>query len=339
MLAVLPLATRSGAASQARERSRGRVAGAKAPRASGGGRSRSESLLRERVERLLATEISFIANNEFVGRRDAAERLSELARRVEAGEATETQRRSSGLPSHLAGLCETPLLAADEERELFRRLNYCKYRANALRARLSRSKPDAGKVAEVQELLTKAERLRNHLIRANTRLVMSIARRFADERNSFDDLLSHGIASLMHSVEKFDYDRGYRFSTYATCAVRRDLYRLVMGRKRDLQRFATGATEVLAGCTDVAADSETLTEGAWHQLSGSLREMMAKLDDRERVILAARFGLEGMGKRCSYSRLGDRLGISKERVRQLANRALDKLRDLAPQYQLESMLA
>jgi RNA polymerase primary sigma factor len=306
-----------------------------------GSRSRrsADARLLERVEQLLATEISFIANDEFVGRRETAERLSDLARRVELGEATETQRRSSGLPSHLAGMCETPLLGADEERELFRRLNYCKYRANALRARLSRSNPDAQKVAEIDQLLTRAERLRNHLIRANTRLVMSIARRFADARNSFDDLLSHGIASLMHSVEKFDYDRGYRFSTYATCAVRRDLYRLVMSRKRDLQRFSTGATEMLAGCTDAGADPEALTEVAWKQLSGSLREMMTKLDDRERVILAARFGLEGMDKRCSYSHLGDRLGISKERVRQLANRALDKLRELAPAYHLEGMLA
>jgi RNA polymerase primary sigma factor len=330
---VRPSARRHSVSKAARRLGEAGLSGAASPRPT------ADPLLRDRVERLLATEISFIANDDFVGRRETADRLSELARRVEAGEPTETQRRSSGLPSHLAGLCETPLLASDEERELFRRLNYCKYRANALRTRLSRSKPDEGKVAEIDQLLVRAERLRNHLIRANTRLVMSIARRFADARNSFDDLLSHGVASLMHSVEKFDYDRGYRFSTYATCAVRRDLYRLVMGRKRELQRFTTGATEMLAGCTDVEPDSGALTEVAWKQLSGSLREMMTKLDDRERVILAARFGLEGMDKRCSYSRLGDRLGISKERVRQLANRALDKLRDLAPAYQLEGMLA
>ncbi|MGL4514503.1 MAG: sigma-70 family RNA polymerase sigma factor [Lacipirellulaceae bacterium] len=295
--------------------------------------------LAKRVQELLATEMTFIANDEFVGRRESSDERSQLAIDVETGDYDGQNRRAAGLPSHLAGLCATPLLSADEERELFRRLNYCKYRANAVRSRLSRSRPDAEKVAEVEKYLARAERLRNHLIQANTRLVMSIARRFADPRNSFDDLLSHGLASLMHSVEKFDYDRGYRFSTYATCAVRRDLYRMVMGRKRDLQRFSTGASELLDGCAGSEAAEDQLTESAYKQLGATVREMMAKLDDRERTILAARFGLEGMGKRASYSRLGERLGISKERVRQLANRAIDKLRDMAPAYQLEGLLA
>ncbi|MEM6731978.1 MAG: sigma-70 family RNA polymerase sigma factor, partial [Myxococcota bacterium] len=226
-------------------------------------------------------------------------------------------------------MCATPLLTQEQEQELFRRMNFCKYKANVLRSRLSRTRPNAEKVAEIEGYIARAERLRNYIIQANTRLVMSIARRFADGRNGFDDLLSQGVASLMHSVEKFDYGRGYRFSTYATCAVRRDLYRLVMGRKKDFQRFTTGTDEYLSGCADEVDRTGEMTEAGWDHLTGSISEMLKRLDDRERFIVTHRFGLDESGQRSSYSRLGERLGISKERVRQLANRALEKLREWA----------
>lgn len=301
-------------------------------------KSRAESNLIERANKLLNTEVAYIGNDSFVGRRDRSDELSDLAERVELRSGAADHALAAGLPSHLGRLCATPLLSPEEEQELFRRMNFCKYRANALRSRLSRTNPDAGKVAEAEEYLQRGERIRNYLIEANTRLVMSIARKFADARNGFDDLLSQGIASLMHAVEKFDYGRGYRFSTYATCAVRRDLYRLVMSRKKDYQRYATGAGEFLTGCADDERDPDEMTESGWNHLSGSLKEMLEQLDDRERFIMTYRFGLDESGQKSSYSRLGERLGISKERVRQLANRALDKLREWAPEYRLEGLL-
>lgn len=297
------------------------------------------SRLKARATELLETEIGFVPNDAFVGLRDSDEELSTLAAGVEAGTALFEEPLGAGLPVHLSRMCATPLLSPEEERELFRRMNFCKYRANALRSRLSRRNPDADKVREIDDYLRRAERLRNHIIQANVRLVMSIARKFGDARNGFDDLLSCGLASLMHAAEKFDFNRGYRFSTYATCAVRRDLYRYVMNRKRDSQRFSTGADELIGGSAAASEDAEELTEAAWRRLSGSLREMIAQLDERERFIVTHRFGLEGDGKRASYSRLGERLGISKERVRQLANRAMEKLREWAPEHRLEALLS
>lgn len=288
---------------------------------------------------MLGQEIAFIANDGFVGRRDQTEELSELARRVELGEGGFDHDLMSGLPSHLGRLCSTPLLTPAQEQELFMRMNFCKYRVNALRSRLSRTKPDAAKLAEAEDYLRRAVRVRNYLIESNTRLVVSIARKFADTKNGFDDLLSTGIGSLMHAVEKFDYSRGYRFSTYATCAVRRDLYRLVMGRKKDLQRFATGSGDFLTGCADEERDPDEMTEAGWNQLSSSLQKMLQQLDDRERFIVTYRFGLDESGLKSSYSILGKRLGISKERVRQLANRALDKLREWAPDHRLEGLVS
>lgn len=315
---------------------------AKAPRTIANRRTKPvasvSSALLKRAARLLDAEIDFIPNDSFIGQRDRSMASSELVQRVEQGEENGASP-ASGLPAHLGRLCATPLLTAEEEKELFERMNYCKYRAHALISRLSRSRPALDKVREAESCLLRAERLRNYLIQANTRLVMSIARKFADARNGFDDLLSQGIASLMHAVEKFDFSRGYRFSTYGTCAVRRDLYRLVMKHKKSLQRFATGSGELLDGCAEDEADPDELTESSWRHLSTALVKMLERLDERERFIITYRFGLDESGSRSSYSRLGERLGISKERVRQLANRALEKLREHAPEFRLEALVS
>lgn len=301
--------------------------------------SKAAALLTSRVKRLNEIDIDFIPNDSFVGRRDTLDDVSELVRDIELAGSAGDHPLSAGLPSHLGRMCATPLLTQEQEQELFRRMNYCKYRVNALRSRLSLKKPDLAKIREAEDYARRAERLRNYIIQANTRLVMSIGRKFADGRNAFDDLLSHGIGSLMHAVEKFDFSRGYRFSTYATCAVRRDLYRLVMGRKKDYQRFTTGTDEFLSACAEDERSADEMTENGWKHLSGSLEEMIEQLDEREKFIVTYRFGFDESGKRSSYSQLGERLGISKERVRQLANRALDKLREWAPEYRLEGLLS
>lgn len=293
--------------------------------------------LAAQVDRLQRTEVAFIPNDEFAKfEPDPTGSASELVAQVVEQTAVDVALPAAGLPAHLARMCATPLLDHTDERELFRWMNYYKFRANALRSRLDRY-PELAE--EVEECIARGERLRNYIIQANTRLVLSIARKFADARNGFDDLLSQGVASLMHAVEKFDFDRGYRFSTYATCAVRRDLYRLVMGRKKDLQRFATGTAEHLDACSDIRAPIDPNAEADWKTLSRGVGEILGELDEREEFIVKRRYGLEGSGKKVSYSTLGRELGISKERVRQLANRAMEKLREAATDRSLDALLA
>ena len=282
--------------------------------------------LKQRAEKLRQTEISFIASKEF-SNPDSIAVDCPLIEQVEAGSDAAVAAGAAGLPPHLRRMCSTPLLTSEEEQALFFRMNYCKYHAASIRATINPSRPSKKKVAEAEEMLERAERLRNYLLQANTRLVMSIARKFADAKNSFDDLLSHGISSLIRAVEKFDCGRGYRFSTYATCAVRRDLYRMVMGRQKDSKRFASASGEMLDGISEVEHEHPGRAVERWQRLAKVLSGMMENLDDREQAIIKARFGFEDEGKKTSYSYLGKRMGISKERVRQLANRALDKLRD------------
>ncbi len=124
---------------------------------------------------------------------------------------------------------------------MFCRMNYLKYRANLLRVTLNAQRPSEPKLLRIERLLREATRLRNEIVHANVRLVVSIVKQFADERNSFDDLLSEGINCLIKAVDKFDFDRGFRFSTYATRAVRREVFRLVQKQYRERVRFTTGA--------------------------------------------------------------------------------------------------
>ena len=297
--------------------------------------SQRVSAVSKRVDALHRIEIDFIPNDSF---RLDDDRPSGLAADVEHGQAP-AEALAAGLPAHLGRMSATRLLTPDEERDLFRRMNYCKHRASLLRSKLSRTAPSVARVTEVEDCLRRATNLRNHLIQANTRLVMSIARKFANGANSFDDLLSHGLVSLMHAIEKFDYDRGYRFSTYATCAVRRDLCRHVMTQRRDALRFSTGADLMLNDVGAEPAESSQLSEPEWRRLNSSLARMIDRLDERERFIVTHRFGLGDGAKRASYNRLGQRMGISKERVRQLANRAMDKLREWAPDYRLEALVS
>lgn len=305
--------------------------------------ARKNHALVKEIKALLGLELSLVSNAAFQSRRDMyAAGLPPMLTAIEE-QAASAQPSSATLPPHLARMCATPLLSPEEEQQLFCRMNYLKYRAQKLRSRLSEETSTAADVAEVRDLIARAERIRNHLIEANTRLVMSIARKFADTKNSFDDLLSQGLASLMHAVEKFDFDRGYRFSTYATCAVRRDLYRMVMGSKKNRQRFTTGTGELLDACPQTESDEPRIGEANLRQLETSVQQMLDQLDERERRIVEARFGMANMGARtgakASYSRLGKELGISKERVRQLANRAFAQLRGLAEELRLETLLA
>lgn len=291
--------------------------------------------LKQRLETLKKQPISFIASGRF-GEEDLSP-TEPLVAQVEDGIDVANSKGGEGLPPHLRRMCSTPLLSTEEEHQLFLRMNYCKYHAAAILASINPSRPSRAKLDEVESLLERANRLRNYLLKANTRLVVSIARKFTDTRNSFDDLLSAGLTSLVRAVEKFDGDRGFRFSTYATCAVRRDLNRLVNNRRRDAQRFASTPGDVLESVAEDDFQHPGQAVQRWQVLSRVLGDMMERLDDREKRIIRARFGFDEEEGKTSFSHLGKRLGISKERVRQLANRAIEKLREHEGMEQLQAL--
>ena len=288
------------------------------------------------VKTHLSQEIDFMGNADFSEASIesvlfADERLlpiaSEELRRV----------KTPDLPAHLARLCETKLLTPAEEVETFRRMNFLRYKANQLRTELKESESsDSAKlqlangwvIRRIEALLKASDWYRDRLVKSNMRLVISIVKKFVNGHNGFDDLLSDGIIALMRAVDKFDVGLGYRFSTYATQVVRRNSYRRVMEKQKERQRITLSVHDPGIDISDEHRSSG-MSETRWEALRGRLSTMLDKLDRREKLIIRARFSLGGHRNVQTLQKLADRLGVSKERIRQLEKRALDKLRDMA----------
>ncbi|MCA9223114.1 MAG: sigma-70 family RNA polymerase sigma factor [Planctomycetales bacterium] len=292
---------------------------------------------REKLERharqLLNTEIAFIPNRSFHKASVARQLLNEDHLPSADGGASDLKSTASSslpkdLPGHLARLCATSLLTADEERELFRRMNFLKFRANALRSSLDPSNPDAETIAAIDSHIAEAAAIRDRIIQANMRLVIAIVKKFVTPRHSFDDLLSDGTMSLMQAVDKFDFDRGFRFSTYAYRAIARNAYRAIMDQRKASRRFMAD-TEVLTEEAIDEGSTASMDEQTWSRLRNLLSGMMHQLDRRERFILRGRYALGSHRRVRTFQCLADKLGVSKERVRQLEQRALTKLQALA----------
>ena len=281
----------------------------------------------QRTLRWLHTEIDFIDHPEF---RHATPQGG--VSWADAPQAAEPQRAASReLPAHLARLCEADLLTADQERQLFRSMNYLKFRANALRSQLDPAVPEESVVEEIERLLDESRRLRDRLIRANMRLAISVVKKFVSPRRSFDDMLSDGIVSLMQAVDKFDFSRGFRFSTYAYRAIARNAFRKMQQEQKEAARLANQGDQVFE--LESQGSSSSLDERSWERLRGVLSELMGRLDRREQFIVRGRYALGGHRKVKTFQSLADKLGLSKERVRQLEQRAVAKLRQWSDDLQ------
>ncbi len=283
-------------------------------------REEQAARLRQRARELLSTEIEFVDHPDF--RTCPAPFPVEVT--VKSGLDRADRQKLGDLPAHLARLCESTLLTADQERELFRSMNYLKFRANALRAQLNPEAPDEAAVAEIERLLEGAQRIRDRLIQANMRLAISVVKKFVSPQRSFDDLLSDGIFSLMLAVDKFDFSRGFRFSTYAYRAIARNAYRKIHLERRESTRVVNHHDEVNE--LEDQGSRSSLDERTWELLRGALADLMGRLDRREQFILRGRYALGRHRKSKTFQSLADKLGLSKERVRQLEQRAVAKLR-------------
>lgn len=299
-----------------------------------------ERELRRLTKRLLREELGFITNTDFqesgAAARIFADQLGLEPAEPVAGMATLRKTRVADLPVHLGRLCEAKLLTPEQERGLFQRMNFLRHQASLHRSRLNPEKPSKAKTELVQRLISLAEWHRDAIVQANMRLVFSIVKKFVNKSNAFDDLLSDGIVALIRAVEKFDYDRGFRFSTYATQVVRRNAYRTVVLKQKEKSKMVGGLQELGLDISDEERQP-AISEHRWHELRSRLSVMLGDLDRREKFIIRARFSLGSHRKVHTLQALADRLGVSKERVRQLEKRALDKLRMMAGEVKLAEL--
>jgi RNA polymerase primary sigma factor len=226
---------------------------------------------------------------------------------------------------------ETDLLTPAEEQELFRAMNLLKAAAERKRAA---SQGSSVRVArEVAQLLAAALRIRNEIIAANARLVVAVAKKFDGSRCDRSELVSEGNFTLIRAVEKFDFSRGFRFSTYATWALRYHFQRLAKraGDRLNSRQAGHDATATIAA-PEAPDPADLANRRRW---VGQLDRILAKLDPREQEVVRARYGLAG-GETSSLNEVARRLGVCKERIRQLQLRALTKLKALADAHRIVS---
>ncbi len=302
-------------------------------------KNRSAQVLASQPEPALAeipasglAKISFIPNAEFASRSRAVEFLAPTP---PSKSRVSRVQLPEGLPPYLASLYQTPLLTPEQEVHLFRKFNYLKYLAATTQGTIHPKRPSKAKHQQVADWLSQAEFVRNQIVQANLRLVVANARHFADGDHSFDDLVSDGNFSLVQAVEKFDFARGFRFSTYATHAIRRTYFRRMTRRQREKTRLHFADSEILQEAPEPEGN-EFVNQRQLDLYNGLLDRMGTCLNERELLILKARFGLNVGGEEApTLQVLAAELGICKERVRQLQNRAIDKVRVLALEIQKE----
>lgn len=292
---------------------------------------------------------------------------------------------------YLKEMSRVPLLSNDEEITLAMRLEAGKEAARKLR-----QNPNHARAEEWQLLAQDGEIAREHLIKANTRLVVSIAKRYMSRGVPFLDLIQEGNLGLMKAVEKFDYRRGFRFSTYATWWIRQTITRAIADQGRTIrvpvhmsdrirQLYKTARRleqengrkptpeEIAEALHMEPRKVRWMLRVSWQPLSlerpvgddeesefgqfiendsapspaqiaynkllhEKLEALLNTLTPREARILRLRFGLLN-GRSYTLEEVGQKFGLTRERIRQIEGRALRRLRHPRRSRQLRDYLS
>jgi RNA polymerase primary sigma factor/RNA polymerase sigma factor len=243
-------------------------------------------------------------------------------------------RVPAGLPSYLASLYEVPLLSKEQEQVLFRRLNYLKFKASKMRETMNPAHAKSSTLDQIEYLHQRIVATKNEIVRANLRLVVSIAKRHVGHNDNFFELVSDGNVSLIRAVEKFDYTRGNKFSTYATWAIMKNFARTIPDEIKYQDRFRTTQGDVFLLREEPRPDPLGI-EFEQSQRESQIGRMLNRLDEREQKIIISRFGLDHHHEPLTLKEVGAEMGVTKERVRQIETRALEKLRLAAQEEKVD----
>jgi RNA polymerase sigma factor (sigma-70 family) len=217
-------------------------------------------------------------------------------------------------------------LTAAEERELFLRFNYARFRmAEVLDAHARRA--SHSRAVELLRWDRRVRRLRDQVVRANMALVVSMAKRSRVPNVEFTELVSEGNMALLRAVDKFDASRGFKFSTYACRAILKSFSRLATKTGRYRQHFPTEFDPDLERSDEAEKKHDRQHQNALDELDEVLQSNRANLSELERQIVVERFALgEENQKGRTLKEVGRLVGLTNERVRQIQKVALTKLR-------------
>jgi RNA polymerase sigma factor (sigma-70 family) len=274
------------------------------------------------IFKLKAAGVRFVDSPEFHDR--------EAAQRIDTGPELRKDDSKQKDFSHpfLRDLSRYPLLTGEQEVTLFRKYNYLKYLMSSeldkLPAEVSPSEID--RLAKIEELWTNSQSVRDVLLLSNLRLVTSVARQMFRGTIALEELWSLGADTILTgAIEKFDYTRAYRFSSYAVPALRR-----VFGTtcKRDLARISR-VVQIHDSPLSAYSESSTAREKLATQAASLVKELLPKLaDKREQEILLLRYGLGHGSEPLTLEEIATLVGLSRQRVQQIEADALQRLQTM-----------
>ena len=260
------------------------------------------------MQRIHELPLDYIYNADF----DVAANADAFTGPTPAAPAARKTRPPAELPGYLASLYEVPLLTAEQEVHLFRKLNFLKHTAATLREKLSAGGFSGEKnpvMDRIESLYEAAVATKNLIVQSNLRLVVSIAKRHIKSSDDFFTLVSDGNMSLIKAVEKFDYARGNKFSTYATWSIVKNFARSIPNEYKHQDRFRTTTDELFVARQDNRIDPY-LQETVQKQRQRELARILDSLDEREQKIITARFGLRRGDEPLTLKEVGAEIGVT-----------------------------
>jgi RNA polymerase sigma factor (sigma-70 family) len=223
-----------------------------------------------------------------------------------------------------------PTLTAEQEQHLFLRFNYARMQIVTILRKYADHRPPA---AATRNLLAWGHRMlsaRSAIVRLNMPLVLAMAKRTRLSNIDFNEMVSEGNMALLRSVEKFDCSRGYKFSTYSCRAILKSFSRVAMRASRYRGKFPTEFDPAMERSDYIDRQREGLAEDCVDELKHIFLQNLAGLSDVERTVISERFALgvpmTGAPAPKTLEQVGLIIGVTKERVRQIQNNALRKMR-------------
>jgi|GEM_PF-3459807 len=249
---------------------------------------------------------------------------------------TTTPSRSI-LNNYILDICNHDILSTDQAFFLFRKYNFLKYQGTEQQKMLNIDNPQSTLIRQLQTTLGSIKTIKNILIQHNLRLVLSVARKHTQNDNEMLDMISEGNIILIKAIDTFNFTRDVKFSTYGTYAIVKQFATFKSRANQHAHRNKQSDTII------EAIEALTKTDENQNNLSKARETLYNALDSqletREKIVLCKYFGLDEHNtptlttpavKPMSFKQIGDQIGLSKERVRQVYTIALEKLRTVIP---------
>jgi len=289
-------------------------------------KERVPKALRERAERLLAENFAYMDSPVF--RRKYIERdLFEVEAEPQLPPTAWYQPTWQDLEG--VGSNSPKLMKAAEERMMFLRFNYAKRRLTDLKKKIAKDGLTKEMAGQVIEWHRRFEHYREYLTRTNLALVLAMAKRTRLGQVDFAEVVSEGNMALLRAVDKFNVDRGFKFSTYACRAILKAFSRAALKSSRHRTRFPVEFEPDLEKSDWSDRRRETIEEECVDELKTIIDRNLADLTNVEETVIRRRFNWqEQQESPLTLEEVGKIIGVTKERVRQIQNKALAKIRKL-----------